>query len=484
MTDRKKFFQASFVYALAQVLGLVASLVSFPILTRILNISEYGILGLCNTILLFGTAASKLGLQNSIVRFFPEYRQKQDLRSFYSTFWLGGGTAAAVITLIALPAILYFAPAGYHGAFVAVALMIFGNSVFSIVSNFLRSEEKNAVNAILNVLFRYVGTFGGIALVYWVHAGIAGIFWAQLVVIAAIVGWYLLKAIIEHGVSFKYVSRELFSDSLKYGLPLIAFEFSSIALAFSDRFLITHYLGATQLGLYIAGYTICFYISDIIRQPLQQAVMPIYLRIYTEQGAEKTAEFLSEITGYVFLVILPVFAGVVAIRTELIILLSSQKYLSSAVVIPWVLAGTLLYACQPLVAAGFYLKKQTGVFSIILVASAAVNVVLNIILIPRHGMLAAAWSTAISYILALVVMMTISSRSLPLQLPFFRIMLYGLSSFIMYAVLQHTEGSLLAVRILSGIAVYTVLVLMLDRKTAREIIHFASSRYRRWRLVG
>lgn len=484
MTDRKKFFQASFVYALAQILGLVASLVSFPILTRVLDISEYGVLGLCNTILLFGTATSKLGLQNSIVRFFPEYRQKQELRSFYSTFWLGGGAAAAVITLIALPAILYFAPPGYHGAFLAVALMIFGNSVFSIVSNFLRSEEKNVVNATLNVVFKYVGTFGGVGLIYWLHTGIAGIFWAQLLVITAIAGWYLLKNFAEHSISFKYVSRELFSNSLKYGLPLIAFEFSSIALAFSDRFLITHYLGAAQLGLYIAGYTICFYIADIIRQPLQQAVMPIYLRIYTEQGAEKTSEFLSEITGYVFLVILPVFAGVVAIRTELVIFLSSQKYLSSAVVIPWVLAGTLLYACQPLVAAGFYVKKQTGVFSIILVVSAAINIVLNIILIPRYGMLAAAWSTAISYILALVVMMFISNRSLPLQLPFLRIMVYGLSSFIMYAVLQQTGGSLLVVRILLGAAVYAVFILLLDRKTAREVFHFASSRYRRWRLVG
>jgi hypothetical protein len=51
---QRKFFQASAGYALAQVIGIVASLFSFPVLTRIFSVSEYGVLGFCSTSLFIG----------------------------------------------------------------------------------------------------------------------------------------------------------------------------------------------------------------------------------------------------------------------------------------------------------------------------------------------------------------------------------------------------------------------------------------------
>jgi O-antigen/teichoic acid export membrane protein len=443
-------------------------------------VSEYGVLGLCNTVLLFGCAASKLGLQNSIVRFYPEYKKEQKLSSFYSTFWLAGSGAAFLVTLVLLPLIMFFAPAGYYYAFFAVTLMVFGSSVLSNVSNFLRSEEKNSVNAALNVAFRYVGTFGGIALVYWFGTGISGLFWSQILVITIIAVWYFFSHHKQHVLSCNAVSGDLFKESLQYGLPLIAFEFSNIALAFSDRFLITHYVGAEQLGIYIAGYTICFYIADLIKQPLQQAIMPIYLRIYTEQGAEKTSEFLQDIMGYVFLIIAPVFAGVIAIKTELITTLSSSKYADASAIIPWVLAGTLLYGCQPLVAAGFYIKKQTGIFSVILVVGAALNIILNLLLIPGYGIIAAAWSTAISYISVLFVMMFISNKSLPLRIPIKRILFYSVCSLVMYLLLDKAGALVFPLKIALGVVVYSTLVLIFDRKVSREIGSLMYGRAKRW----
>lgn len=483
MNDKKRFFQASFIYVVAQVLSLVASLISFPILTRILTVSEYGVLGLCNTVLLFGCAASKMGLQNSIIRFYPEYKKTKKLSIFYSTFWLAGGGSAVIISIFVLPFILYSAPTGYHYAFIAVTFMVFGNSIFSIVSNFLRSEEKNTINALINVVLRYVGTFGGIALIYWFEIGISGLFWSQFIVIVVISVWYFTSYYKQHTLSCTAISIDLFKKSLGYGLPLIAFEFSNIALAFSDRFLITRYLGAQQLGIYVAGYTVCFYISDLIRRPMQQAIMPIYLRIYTEQGSKKTSVFLQDILGYVFLIIIPVFAGVVAIRSELIMVLSSSKYASAAAVIPWVLAGTLLYGCQPLLAAGFYIKKQTGVFSIIMIIGAALNISLNLLWIPSYGIIAAAWSTSISYIAVLVVMTIVSNKSLPLSLPIKRILFYSACSLAMYLLIDHLPSLAFAVKIAIGVSVYSALVLVLDRKVSREVSSLVYDKAKQWGII-
>src|SRR5689334_21155220 len=63
-------FRASSHY-LAGLLGkLGIGFISLPIFTRIFSISDYGLIDLAGKVLLFLTALSKMGLQNSTLRFF------------------------------------------------------------------------------------------------------------------------------------------------------------------------------------------------------------------------------------------------------------------------------------------------------------------------------------------------------------------------------------------------------------------------------
>lgn len=445
-----------------------ASLISFPILTRLLTVTEYGILGLCNTTLFLGIAVSKLGLQGSIVRYYGEYRKRNELNSFYSTYLFGGIAISTLMTLAMVPVVLVVAPIQYKHTILAVLLVVFSMPLYSVIINFLRAEENFTTNAVLDVIMRYAGTFSGIALIYWFGMRIAGIFMAQFVVISLLTVWYILRHRKKYINPARLFSPDLFKKSISYGLPLLVFELSSVVLGFSDRYLIVHYLGSEQLGYYMAGYTICFYIGEILKQTLSNVIMPIYLNIYAEKGLNETALFIKKIIPYFFLVIAPIFAGCVAIKTDLIVLLASEKYIAASEIIPWVLAGTLLYACQPLISAGIYIKKQTRIFSIVIFAGAIVNIFLNILLIPRYGIIAAAWSTAFSYSGILVVMVVISNKFLPILFPVKRIILYSFNSLVMYFMVNIMNTSL-PWKIISGMVLYVALVLLLDRKVASEI---------------
>ena len=67
-----------------QGLVMAAGFISFPILTRVLSIEDYGLLGLISTTLFIAIAITKLGAPSSIVRFYPEYESKGTLTDFYS----------------------------------------------------------------------------------------------------------------------------------------------------------------------------------------------------------------------------------------------------------------------------------------------------------------------------------------------------------------------------------------------------------------
>ena len=61
-------------YASAGILSAVVGLLSFPVLTRNLSVSEYGIVGLIASSLALFIAVGKLGVQHSVIRYFSQIK--------------------------------------------------------------------------------------------------------------------------------------------------------------------------------------------------------------------------------------------------------------------------------------------------------------------------------------------------------------------------------------------------------------------------
>jgi O-antigen/teichoic acid export membrane protein len=58
-------------YSTANILVMAAGLISFPVLTRLLDNTQYGILGYYETWVMMAVAVAKLGAQHAILRFYP-----------------------------------------------------------------------------------------------------------------------------------------------------------------------------------------------------------------------------------------------------------------------------------------------------------------------------------------------------------------------------------------------------------------------------
>ena len=58
-------------YSFANVVVLLGGLVSFPVLTRLLDNTQYGIMGYFSTWLMISVAIAKFGGQHAVIRFYP-----------------------------------------------------------------------------------------------------------------------------------------------------------------------------------------------------------------------------------------------------------------------------------------------------------------------------------------------------------------------------------------------------------------------------
>jgi O-antigen/teichoic acid export membrane protein len=87
-----------------------------------------------------------------------------------------------------------------------------------------------------------------------------------------------------------------------------------------------------------------------------------------------------------------------AFGREALIILSSPKFYPAALAIGPLALGFVAYASTQVTTAGLVLGKKTIYFTLFSWIAALLNVGLNLLTVPRWGMMAAAWSTAASYI--------------------------------------------------------------------------------------
>lgn len=422
-TELKALARQSSHYTAGLIGNLCLGLVSFPIFTRVLPVSEYGIMDLGQRLLLMLTIASKLGFQNATLRFYNRKEFSKNpaaARSFYSTIFFGmlatSVTVGALFLITAgiIPQALMLGPlANLIYLILGLALL---RAMGSILWGFLRIEERtktfNALQVTLRAstlaavcaLFPLIGHF---ARVYFVAA-----LCVETVLILGLTTWLLRRNVL----SLRCFDTGFFRTAMAFGAPLVAYEFSFAVLGSADRFLVRHYVGPNALGLYSVAYGLANNVNEFLVAPLTLALVPIYMRIWTTDGAEKTSAFLRIAFDLFVLTAAGVLAAVAAAGHSVLVLLASSKYAGADQLIPVILCGLLIWTANVFVGAGLLIHKKTLQMSGLLVISAIANILLNCLLLPRMGLMGGAIATLLSYFISIVLLTRASHRLLPLHI--------------------------------------------------------------------
>src|SRR6185503_17738425 len=118
--------------------------------------------------------------------------------------------------------------------------------------------------------------------------------------------------------------------------------------------------------------------------------------------------------------------GVAVLGKEMLVLMTPRNpaFRAAAPVIPLVALAYLLHGVFLLTSIGIGIEKKARYYPIVTGAAAAVNVALNFALIPRLGMMGAAWATVAAYAVMAGLGGTLSQRLYPI--PFERARLFAI----------------------------------------------------------
>ena len=412
-------------YASAGVISAAIGVVSFPILTRSLDVEDYGLLGLVTASLTLFVAVGKLGVQQSVIRWFAAVRHG---RGPYSRAQLNATVAATFLALATVATLAWLAAGtavfprflqadGVGRLFVAAAGVVFVRVLGSGVVNFLRAEQRSGDVARAQMLGRALTL--ALVIAFVTVDSISPLRYVLALFVADCVAMGYAASRYRGAVRFRVgdLSAPLARALLTYGLPLMLLESLGLVLRLSDRYLIEAMLGVEALGQYAASYNLVGYLDLIVLGALVQAVRPMYMQLHEGEGETATRAFLHR-GLHVYLVLgLPFVAVFSLVSPHLLAFLAGQAYAPGTVVIPLIAFSFLLEGTMHFLAAGLYIAKNTRALMVWGGIATVLNLALNVLLIPRLGLVGAASVTIASYAVFLAGVGVAAFRHVAFPLP-------------------------------------------------------------------
>jgi O-antigen/teichoic acid export membrane protein len=469
------------IYSAGSLLVAFAGFISFPILTRVFSVADYGILNLVSATLLLLVAIAKLGHQHAIVRFYGSVaasREPAAMDRFATTavgmMLMSAGVVTVIWLLLSqlLPQSLWN-DGRVRGVFLLTAALVLIRTLESALNNIMRAAQRSAAVSLFAVLKRYCTLLLAIGAVLLVAPTLTAFYSSTLLAEGVLVIVLFAVALRRIRLSPSAFSPSLARSMLAFGIPMIGFELAAIALNIGDRYALQLMLGADAVGLYSAAHNLCQYVQAILVSSMAQAVLPMYLQTWENEGRERTEALLESTLYYYIVVGMPAVFGMWVVAPELLRLLASEQYVDSAAVVPWVMGGMGIDGIMPMLMAGLYIAKKSKVVLWLVGGAALLNVVLNVALIPIWGIIGSAVATLASATALAIATAQVSSRYLTIRIPMRDVVTSLGASAVMWIIASRVELEWLALTLLAkvvvGASVYVICLLALSGR-ARDVV--------------
>lgn len=386
--------RGSLLYTLANLIPRLGTFLLLPLLTRLLGRAEFGIVSLAGSGALLVAIALRLGLDASLLRFHADLAPPDRAALYATVAAISAGAAALLVALAAVLAPLLMPAAA---GFAILAVVTGALSAFQ----FLPSVWYRATGQPGRFLAMALGAFAvyamaTVALVAWARLGAVGAIVAQLLGAAV----FALAAVVLLGrMRPPRPRRELAARTLRFGLPLVAHGLLGWILNVSDRWLLAAFLGLAAaptlaaIGVYSLGYQLGYAIA-LVAISFHAAWLPLFYRLGAgSQGPGLLRAVVSvTVAGYAML------ATVLgALAPEIVGIVAPAEWREAADVAAVVGFASVLNAASLVLASPLYLVGSTAVVPILTLVAGTLNVALNALLIPRIGIMGAAWATLAAY---------------------------------------------------------------------------------------
>ena len=394
------------IYGGTNALKSLVPLLMLPILTKYLSVSDFGILSLVETTILFVAPFILLNINAAInVEYFKvghnilkEYITNALVISFIS-FWI-----VFIIFFIFKNKISLLLHIN-----TALVMMIVVFSLLRVISSVIlglyqsRQEPiKFATYTVAQTVIDFTLSYIFVALFNLGYIGrLAGTYTAFFVF--SVIGFYLLyKMDYLSKITFIYTKK-----ILNFGIPLIPHAISGTIIAMSDRYFISYFIGNSQVGLYTIAYQISA-LMLLVGVSVNQAWSPMLFKLLKDKNIKQVYKF----TIYLFILFVLITIGIYFSKDLLFSIFVNKKFYIAKEYFGWLLLGFMFQSLYFLVTNLLFFEKRTKILASMTTTGAIFNIILNYFFIHLFGTIGVAYATAITWGLFFILVSVIDIKLL------------------------------------------------------------------------
>lgn len=366
------------------------SVITTPIFTRLLSTSEYG---------QYGVFTSWLGIASAVVTLnlcYGMYSQglikfEEDRDRFSSSLQ---GLALVLVTAWTVVYLIWREPinaiTGLTTAQTLLLLvMVWTSTVFNFWATSKRVNYDYRLLVVVTVAVSLLKPILGIALVVHsddkVTARILGLALVELIGY----GWMFFVQM-RRGKTF--CSRRYWKYALLFCIPLVPHYLSQVVLSSVNRIMIANMVGDSQAGIYNLANSIST-LATLLNTALVQTIEPWMFRSMKAKRVDR----MKTVAYPALIAVASVNLLLIAFAPEAVAVFAPKEYLEAIWVIPPISISVFFNFSYVLYAEVEFYYEKTRYLSLATLAGAVLNVVLNLLLIPVFGYLAAGYVTLVCY---------------------------------------------------------------------------------------
>lgn len=403
----KKFLS----FSIGNWIVLVIGIISTPIITRIVEPTEYGKFNMLNMYSNILMLVITCGLDQAYVRFFYEEEEDNRNRLLFESIKIPIilSIVFTIVLLIFKVPISKYIIQQYDLNFIILLIMnIIALSInrFSLLT--VRMKQRGKFYSLLQVAQK-VSYLMSVGLFFFIYSSsFMTLACATLAsnIVTVCIAIYSERDIWKfEGVRDKKIKNTQ-REILKYGVPLV---FNSLVIWLfqsADRMAISKYGSLADVGIYGSAMNIIA-LLNILQSSFNNFWLPVALEKY-EKTPEDT-KFFSNINDIVSFSMFSVGVGLILFK-DIIVLLLGDEYRIATYIMPFLIFMPVLCTMCEVSGVGINFKKKPRYHLFTAGVACILNIIGNYILVPGMGSKGAAISTGISYIVYYYARTLISSR--------------------------------------------------------------------------
>ena len=380
------------------ILGKVLGFAFVAVATRLVTPSEYGIFTLGVSIVLFVQGFASLNIYRSVDYFVPQYlddssygQAKKTLQNAFSIGCITSILGAIVLFLAKEQLATLFNEPRVAAVLPFLVLLIPLQTVFRTLITSFNSIKKMKYRVLMKDLLNpLIRTLGAVVLVS-TGAGVLGLVGGYLLGMALAIVCGLTFLVYEADWIRSAKSSPISNRSLvSYSLPLVLAGVIYSLVGQIDYFFIGYFLSSADVGQYRVAYLLAVNLLIVLT-----AITPVFKPMVAENRSDTSLlESRYQLaTRWITMLTIPIALTLILAPEIYLSLLFTEEYTAASAALVALAAGYLLNASfgpEGMVLEGLGHTKLTLVNTFVLVG---INGILDILLIPRLGILGAGIAT-------------------------------------------------------------------------------------------